>query len=125
MHVRRAAGGLSAALTMAMVLCACGEASSASSNAPIPAADVSAAAANPVAVSPLPGTEDASPATQISFLGVPARELRNRCSPQVARVLLDTAWWDWPAERISRNREFFATDITTTTPEALAAAIVP
>ncbi len=69
MHVRRAAGGLSAALTMAMVLCACGEASSASSNAPIPAADVSAAAANPVAVSPLPGTEDASPATQISFLG--------------------------------------------------------
>jgi Arylsulfotransferase (ASST) len=75
MHVRRAAGGLSAALTMAMVLCACGDASSASSNAPIPAADVSAATANPVAVSPLPGTEDASPATQISFLGGPGTQV--------------------------------------------------
>jgi len=32
-------------------------------------AAVSAAAANPVTVSPMPGTEDASPATQISFLG--------------------------------------------------------
>jgi acetyltransferase-like isoleucine patch superfamily enzyme len=57
--------------------------------------------------------------------GVPAREIRRRCSLQVARVLLDTAWWQWSTERISRNREFFALDITTTTPEALAAAIVP
>jgi Arylsulfotransferase (ASST) len=32
---------------------------------------VAAAAANPVAVSPLPDTEDASPATQIDFLGGP------------------------------------------------------
>ena len=74
MRARRAIGGLSAAMAMAMALCACGGvASSASSNAlsdaPIPTADISAAAANPVTVSPLPGTEDASPATQISFLG--------------------------------------------------------
>src|SRR5271166_1269919 len=34
-------------------------------------ASVAAAAANPVTVSPLPGTLDASPATQISFLGGP------------------------------------------------------
>jgi hypothetical protein len=70
MNATRAGGGISAALTMAMVLCACGDvASSASSDALIPTADISAAAANPVTVSPLPGTEDASPATQISFLG--------------------------------------------------------
>ncbi len=78
MSVRRATGAVSAAMVMAMALCACGGvASSASSDALSgrlsdglnPAADVSAAAANPVTVSPLPGTEDASPATQISFLG--------------------------------------------------------
>jgi hypothetical protein len=70
MSMRRASGAVSAALTMAVVLCACGGASSASSSSLIPLADISIAAANPVTVSPLPGTEDASPATQISFLGV-------------------------------------------------------
>jgi hypothetical protein len=35
----------------------------------------SAAAAAPVAISPLNGTPDASPSTQISFLGVPASEI--------------------------------------------------
>ena len=76
MWMRRARGVVSAALAMttAMALCACGDsASSASSDglssASGPAASISAAAANPVTVSPLPGTEDASPATQISFLG--------------------------------------------------------
>jgi hypothetical protein len=69
MRVRRATGGLSGALMMAMVLCACGGTSSASSGALVPTADVSAASANAVTVSPLPGTPDASPATQISFLG--------------------------------------------------------
>lgn len=39
------------------------------SAAPAPAADISIAQANPVTVSPLPGTPDASPSTQISFLG--------------------------------------------------------
>jgi hypothetical protein len=69
MRVRRATGGLSGALMMAMVLCACGGTSSASSGALVPTADVSAASANAVTVSPLPGTPDASPVTQISFLG--------------------------------------------------------
>jgi hypothetical protein len=69
MRVKQTTGGVSAALTMAMVLCACGDASSAGSNAPIPAADISVAQANPVAVSPQPGTPDASPNSQISFLG--------------------------------------------------------
>ncbi|HWX88574.1 MAG TPA: arylsulfotransferase family protein [Solirubrobacteraceae bacterium] len=59
--------------TMALcgALCACGEsgASSASTKGLTPTADRAEAQANSVAVSPLPGTEDASPQTQISFLG--------------------------------------------------------
>jgi virginiamycin A acetyltransferase len=55
--------------------------------------------------------------------GVPGRELRRRCAPEVARVLLDAAWWDWPPERMARNREFFALDIGSALPEALLAAI--
>jgi virginiamycin A acetyltransferase len=55
--------------------------------------------------------------------GVPAREIRRRCGPEVARVLLDTSWWDWPSDRLTRNREFFTTDIGSVSPEALAATI--
>jgi hypothetical protein len=61
---------LLALLALCMGLCACGTSSSASQGAPAlftSTADVSAA--NPVAVSPEPGTPDASPTTQISFLG--------------------------------------------------------
>jgi hypothetical protein len=52
-------------------LCACGESgsSSAATSRLTPTADRAEAQANPVAVSPQPGTEDASPTTQISFLG--------------------------------------------------------
>ncbi|MGH9046453.1 MAG: arylsulfotransferase family protein, partial [Acidimicrobiales bacterium] len=56
------------ALAMCIGLCACGGASSASSGTLTRTADVSAAS-GAVTVSPLPGTPDASPATQISFLG--------------------------------------------------------
>ena len=66
------------AAAMCAGLCACGGAtSSASSGAIAPAPDSTAdvgavtATANPVTVSPLPGTLDASPSTQISFLGGP------------------------------------------------------
>ena len=73
MSVRRASSAVAAALTMTMAMGACGgvapASSDAPSDAPIPTADVSVAAANPVTVSPIPGTEDASPVTQISFLG--------------------------------------------------------
>jgi hypothetical protein len=66
--MRRTAGAISVALTMAIALCACGGTSSASSGALTPTADVSSTS-GAVTVSPLPGTPDASPATQISFLG--------------------------------------------------------
>ena len=59
------------ALAMCIGLCACGDAgSSGAADAVVtPTADLAEAQANPVAVSPLPGTGDASPSTQISFLG--------------------------------------------------------
>ncbi len=78
---------LAAALALAacVALSACGAVSSANSdpaNPPvasldgvISAADIQAAAANPVAVSPQPGTLDASPTTQISFLGGPGTKV--------------------------------------------------
>jgi hypothetical protein len=59
---------------MAVALCACGGTSSASSGALTPTADVSSAS-GAVTVSPLPGTPDASPATQISFLGGPGTQV--------------------------------------------------
>jgi Arylsulfotransferase (ASST) len=65
--------GSVAALAMSVGLCACGGASSATSEALVAdsAVNAAAAAANAVTVSPLPGTLDAAPATQISFLGGP------------------------------------------------------
>jgi hypothetical protein len=63
------AAGLTAALTL-LAAAACGGGSpTAQPPKTIRLADVAAAAVNPVTVSPLPGTADASPTTQISFLG--------------------------------------------------------
>jgi hypothetical protein len=67
--MRRCTGALIAAVAAAATLCACGGASSATSDVLAADAAVGAAAASAVTVSPLPGTPDASPATQISFLG--------------------------------------------------------
>lgn len=64
-------GVLLAALTVCVGLCACGDggSSSAAAHGFTPKADLAEAKDNSIAVSPLPGTEDASPDTQISFLG--------------------------------------------------------
>ena len=58
-------------VALGLLLGACGGSSSASTKLPtsVPAADTAAAGANAITVSPLPGTSDASPSTQISFLG--------------------------------------------------------
>ncbi len=56
-------------LACAVSLGACGRSRPSATVLVDPSASVSAAAANPVAVSPLPDTPDASAATQISFLG--------------------------------------------------------
>jgi hypothetical protein len=63
------AGVLLATLTTATAVCACGGTSSATSAVLERFPSAGAAATNPVAVSPMPGTPDASPNTQISFLG--------------------------------------------------------
>ncbi|MGH2852907.1 MAG: arylsulfotransferase family protein [Solirubrobacteraceae bacterium] len=69
--------GLAAAL-LAVALSSCGGSDPSSAAAALgdPAA-VAAAAANAVTVSPLPGTPDASPATQISFLGGAGTQVAN------------------------------------------------
>jgi hypothetical protein len=73
MTLRAAMGPI--ALALSVGLCACGGASASSEvlHAEELHAEVAAtaAAANPVTVSPLPDTEDASPETQIAFLGGP------------------------------------------------------
>ena len=67
----RAAVPMLAAAALCAGLCACGESafSSASAASITPSRELAEARANAVAVSPIPGTEDASPDTQISFLG--------------------------------------------------------
>src|SRR5271154_5931468 len=59
------------ALAMCVGLCACGNSGSPAASASVltPTADLAQARTNPVTVSPLPGTPDASPQSQISFLG--------------------------------------------------------
>jgi hypothetical protein len=67
-----------AGLGVTIALIACGSASSAGTPAGADVAataDVAAAQANPVAVSPQPGTPDASASTQISFLGGPGTKV--------------------------------------------------
>jgi hypothetical protein len=66
-RVLRPASAPLALLGCAVALIACGSSSSAS--IPAPGKDAAVAVTNPVAVSPQPGTPDASPSTQISFLG--------------------------------------------------------
>jgi hypothetical protein len=60
---------LLAAISLAAALSSCGGGATSASLALGDPAAVAAAAANAVTVSPLPGTPDASPDTQISFLG--------------------------------------------------------
>ena len=58
-----------AGVLSAIALIACGSTSSASTQGLGKGGDATASSASPVAVSPEPGTPDASPSTQISFLG--------------------------------------------------------
>ena len=71
-------------LALCAGLCACGSTSSApaaSATSPDPPSAsnsrASAAASAPIALSPQPGTPDASPSTQISFLGPPGTHVSN------------------------------------------------
>jgi virginiamycin A acetyltransferase len=46
-------------------------------------------------------TRDVAPYTVVA--GNPAREVRRRFDAPTVAALLDIAWWDWPANRITRN----------------------
>jgi virginiamycin A acetyltransferase len=53
--------------------------------------------------------------------GNPAKVVRRRFSDEIVAALLEIAWWNWSAERISQNLErIMAADV-----DALRAAAVP
>jgi len=54
-------------------------------------------------------TKDVEPYTIVA--GVPARPIRRRFSPEVAKQLLEIRWWDWQKDRIQRNKKFFSTPL--------------
>ena len=43
--------------------------------------------------------------------GNPAKHRRYRFSSEIIEQLLSLKWWDWPIDRIKRNRKFFTTDL--------------
>lgn len=43
--------------------------------------------------------------------GVPAKAIRKRFPDDIIELLLEIKWWDWPEDRIKRNREFFTTNL--------------
>jgi acetyltransferase-like isoleucine patch superfamily enzyme len=55
-------------------------------------------------------TKDVEPYTIVG--GVPAKPIRKRFPKDVIRQLLGLKWWDWPEEKIKRNKRFFSTDLT-------------
>lgn len=45
--------------------------------------------------------------------GVPAKLIRYRFPENVVDELLEIKWWQWPYEKIRKNKEFFNTDLST------------
>ncbi len=45
-------------------------------------------------------------------VGVPAKVIKYRFSPNIIEQLLEIKWWDWPEDKIKRNRKFFSTPLT-------------
>lgn len=50
--------------------------------------------------------------------GIPARQIRFRFEAPMIEFLNETGWWDWSMERIKRNRDFFAADLSAISVEA-------
>jgi virginiamycin A acetyltransferase len=48
-------------------------------------------------------------------MGNPARVHRLRFAPEIVRDLLEIAWWNWPSDKIVKNKKLFDTDLTTFT----------
>jgi acetyltransferase-like isoleucine patch superfamily enzyme len=47
------------------------------------------------------------------YAGVPAKRKRIRFSEKTIAALEEIQWWNWPPDRIKRNKAFFETDLTT------------
>jgi virginiamycin A acetyltransferase len=56
--------------------------------------------------------------------GVPAKVIKYRFSEEIIGKYLEIKWWDWPDEKIARNRVFFETDLTQCQPSDLEKIIV-
>ncbi|MFN7991282.1 MAG: CatB-related O-acetyltransferase [Candidatus Micrarchaeia archaeon] len=54
-------------------------------------------------------TKDVRPYTIVA--GVPAKQIGKRFGDETVEQLLEIRWWDWPDEKIIRNRRFFSTDL--------------
>lgn len=44
--------------------------------------------------------------------GVPARIIKKRFNESIIEQILAIAWWDWPEDKIGRNRAFFSEDLS-------------
>ena len=44
--------------------------------------------------------------------GVPARLIKYRFSENTIRQFLELKWWDWPEDKIKRNKVFFESDLS-------------
>ena len=56
--------------------------------------------------------------------GVPAKLIGMRFSDEVIACLEEIAWWDWPAQRIERNRRFFEEDLAELSSSEIRALVV-
>lgn len=65
---------------------------------------------------------DVAPFTIVG--GVPAKPIRRRFADDVIELFEKLRWWDWPPERVARNRRFFEQDLDGLTPDEVRELIV-
>ncbi|ACL03367.1 Acetyltransferase (isoleucine patch superfamily)-like protein [Desulfatibacillum aliphaticivorans] len=57
-------------------------------------------------------------------VGVPAKVSKLRFPKEVVDRFLELAWWDWPEDKISRNKKFFEADLSRITRGELDSLLV-
>ena len=57
--------------------------------------------------------------------GVPCIVKKPRFTSDLIELLQDIKWWDWPVDRMQRNRSFFATNLSESTVEQVTRIITP
>ncbi|WP_438618870.1 hypothetical protein [Oryzifoliimicrobium ureilyticus] len=56
--------------------------------------------------------------------GSPCRILALRFPEEIVALLQDVEWWNWPEERIRRNRSFFLLDLSKSSVDQIVETIV-